>query len=305
MGHIDLNLLISLNVLLQERSVTAAARRLGISPSAMSRTLARLRKATKDPLLVQAGRRLVATPYAEQLSARVHQLARETQAVLQPPSSALELKALERRFNIRASEVFIDTFGARFVSRIGQEAPNVQVVFVPKPDKDPEPLRNGAIDLEVGVVGTTAPEIRKRLLFRDRFIGVCRADSHLLKSPVTAESFAACRHVIVSRRGVAWGPVDDALDAIGLTRRVVAIVPSHPEALWIARDTDLVALVPRICLGDGPSDRAAMLGLKGFELPVGTPEIAVSAIWHPRIEMDAAHRWLRDLLFDLCRRGGS
>lgn len=302
MSDIDLNLLVALDALLIERSVTAAARRLGVSPSAMSRTLSRLRKATNDPLLVQAGRNLVATPYAEALAARVHVLTRETQAVLRPAAAALNVASLERSFVIRASEGFLDLFGASFLSAVAQEAPDVRLVFVPKPDKDAEPLRDGAIDLEIGVLGTRAPEIRTQLLFRDRFVGVCRIGHPLLAKTVTAERYAACRHVVVSRRSLVAGPVDDALAVLGLKRTVAAVVPAHPEALWIARDSDLVALVPRLCLGnESIVDRVAILGLEVFDLPVATPEIAISAIWHPRLDVDPPHRWLRHILIDVCR----
>ncbi|AYG62560.1 LysR family transcriptional regulator [Rhizobium jaguaris] len=302
MSNIDLNLLVALDALLIERSVTAAARRLGLSPSAMSRTLARLRQTTRDPLLVQAGRHLVATPYAEELAARVHVLTRETRAVLQPAAAALDVARLERSFVIRASEGFLDLFGASLLSNIAHEAPDVRLVFVPKPDKDAESLRDGAIDLEVGVLGTRAPEIRTHLLFRDRFVGACRIGHPLLAGTVTPERYAACRHVVVSRRGIISGPVDDALATLGLKRTVAAVVPAHPEALWIARDSDLVALVPRLCLGnDAIVDRVAILGLEVFDLPVATPGIAISAIWHPRLDGDPAHRWLRRILFDVCK----
>jgi DNA-binding transcriptional LysR family regulator len=141
----------------------------------MSRTLARLRSATGDPLLVQAGRSLVPTPYAEQLLVeRVHVLARDARAVLTPTVGSLDLASLDRTFTIRANEGFVTLFAAAIVTAITREAPLVRLRFAPKPDKDATPLREGTIDVEVGTQGVSAPEVRTLLLFRDRFIGVAR-----------------------------------------------------------------------------------------------------------------------------------
>ena len=108
---------------------------------------------------------------------------------------------------------------------------------------------------------------------------------------------------MVSRRGSLAGPVDTALEALGLHRRIVAVVPGFPDALRIARQTDLVALAPRSCLGIDPQDDVPVpQTLVGFELPVSTPDIAVSAMWHPRMDADPAHRWLRDMVIALCNR---
>ncbi|MGO1079515.1 LysR family transcriptional regulator [Inquilinus sp. CA228] len=300
---VDLNLLIALDALLTERSVTGAARRLGLSPSAMSRTLARLRLATGDPLLVQAGRTLAATPYAEALSGRVQALAHDAQAVLRPAAGRLDLAALHRTFTIRAGEGFVELLAAPLVAAITAAAPHVRLRFAPKPDKDARPLREGLIDLEIGVLGTSAPEVRTQLLFRDRRVGVARVGHPLLAAGgVTPERYAACSHVVASREGEFLEPVDDALAELGLKRTVLLVVPGHPDAMRIAGRSDLVAVVPRSCLGNAlAADHAANLGLESFELPVRTPEFAISAIWHPRLDADPAHRWLRDTIMAVGR----
>src|SRR5882757_1703315 len=159
MPNPDFNLLVALDVLLQEGSVARAAQRLRLSPSAMSRTLARLRETTGDPLLVRAGRGLVPTPRALELRARVSQLVQDAEAVLRP-AQKLDLKQLVRTFTLRTREGFVENFGAGLIARVGAEAPRVRLRFVQKPDKDSTPLREGIIDLETGVVGkTTSPEV--------------------------------------------------------------------------------------------------------------------------------------------------
>ena len=157
MSRPDLNLLFTLDVLLAEGSVAGAARRLRLSPSAMSRALARLRETTGDPLLVRAGRGLVPTPRAIELRAQVGQLVRDGEAVLRP-AERLDLKQLVRTFTLRTSEGFVENFGPDLIARVGDEAPGVRLCFVQKSDKDSKPLRDGLVDLETGVVGqSTAP----------------------------------------------------------------------------------------------------------------------------------------------------
>ena len=295
---IDLNLLTALDALLTEGSVTAAARRLGLRASAMSRTLGRLRTATNDPLLVRAGRGLVPTPRAIDLRKRVREVTREVREVLSPQVVDLDIATLDRTFTIRASEGFIELFSAPLVTAITATAQHVRLRFAPKPDKGARPLREGEIDLEIGVLGVSAPEVRAQLLFRDQFIGAVRIGHPLLTGPMSPERYAACKHVVASRRGAFTGPVDDALGEVGLRRDVVAVVPGFPDAIRIASRTDLVALVPRSCFrSPGPLTE----GLTTFELPVRTPEIAISAMWHPRMDADPAHRWLREQMKAACR----
>ncbi len=291
-----MNLLAALDALLAEGSVTGAARRLGLSASAMSRTLARLRATTGDPLLVRAGRGLAPTPRASDLRDLVHQLNREVRTVLSPQAGDLDVASLERTFTLRAGEGFVALFSAPLAAAIFAAAPHARLRFAPKPDKDALALRDGQIDLELGVPGPSAPEVRTRLLFRDAFIGVARLGHPLLEGTMTPERYAACRHVVASRTGRFIGPVDDALEALGLRRDIVAVVPGFPDALRIARDTDLVALAPRSGLAG-----ATPQGLVGFDLPVRTPPIAVSMMWHPRMDADPAHGWLRDTVLAVCQ----
>ncbi|MCQ8784335.1 LysR family transcriptional regulator [Mangrovibrevibacter kandeliae] len=299
---VDLNLLVALDALLAEGSVTGAARRLGLSASAMSRTLARLRAATGDPLLVRAGRGLVPTPRAVALREAVQDVTGAARAVLSPQREALDPATLAARFTIRASEGFMALAAAPLVVAVGEAAPGVCLRFVPKPEKDAQPLREGPVDLEIGVPGMAAPELRRRFIFRDRFVGAVRAGHPLLERTVTPERYAACRHVVTARRESGLGPVDAALAELGLSRRIAVVVPGHPDALRLARRSDLVALVPRSCLRGTASDADAPgAGLASFPLPVATPEIVVAATWHPRLDADPAHRWLRDTVAAVCR----
>ena len=303
MDDLDLNLLLALDALLTENSVTGAARRLGLSSSAMSRTLARLRVATGDPLLVRAGRGLVPTPRAATLRDPVHALTREAQMMLRPVSTELDLASLALTFTIRVNEGFMACFAAPLVAAVSAVAPHVRLRFAPKPLKDAGPIRDGTIDLEIGVLGIKAPEVRTRTLFRDSFVGVVRIDHPLLEDGVvTPERYAGFGHVVASRNGRFNGPVDDALAVLGLTRTIVAVVPGYPDAIRMARCSDLVALAPYSCLGmDATETDLTIRGVRHFELPVRTPDIAISALWHPRMDNDPVHRWMRNTITSLCR----
>jgi DNA-binding transcriptional LysR family regulator len=290
----DLNLLVTLDVLLAEGSVARAARRLGLSPSAMSRALARLRETTGDPLLVRAGRGLVPTPRALELRGRVGQLVQEAEAVLRP-AEKLDLSKLARTFTLRTSEGFVENFGPELIARVGREAAGVRLRFVQKADKDGTPLREGAIDLETGVVeDSTAPELRAQALFRDRFIGVVRAGHPLSRGEVTTARYTAGKHVCVSRRGHSQAQVDGALAELGLEREIVTTVGGFSTALALARASDLIASVPERHTG------TLREGMHSFALPFSTPEITVSLLWHPRMGGDPAHRWLRGCVREVC-----
>lgn len=297
MADPDFNLLPALDVLLREGSVAGAARVLGLSDSAMSRTLLRLRVATGDPLLVRAGRRLVPTPYALALRDRVHAATDDVRAVLRPAIGTLDLLSLDRVFILRANEGFVEAFAARLVTALAEAAPGVRLRFAPKPDKGVQALRDGAIDLEIGVLGDTGPEVKVQALFQDRFVGVVRQGHALASGVVTPESYAACGHVVASRRGRAHGPVDEALGALGLARRVAVTVPSFPAAMAVALSSDLVGLVTHSFVLAGRGG----LPVHDFALPVPTAPITVSQMWHPRVDADPAHRWLRETVLSICR----
>lgn len=289
----DLNLLITLDVLLAEGGVARAAERLQLSPSAMSRALARLREATGDPLLVRAGRGLVPTPRALELKSRVAQLVQDGEAALRP-TEKLDLEHLSRTFTLRTSDGFVENFGPALVSRVAQSAPGVRLRFLQKVDKDSAPLRDGAVDLETGVVeSSTGPEVRAQLLFRDRYVGVVRAGHALSKGPMSAKRFAAGRHVSVVRRG-AESPIDAALSSLGLQRDVAVVVGGFAAAIALVRESDLVSAVPERHTGNMRS------GLYSFPLPLAVEEFAVSLLWHPRSDADLAHQWIRSCVREIC-----
>lgn len=290
----DLNLLITLDVLLTEGSVARAAQRLRLSPSAMSRALARLRETTGDPLLVRAGRGLVPTPRAMELREQVARLVQEAHAVLRP-AQTLDMAQVERTFTLRTSEEFVEHFGPALLARIARDAPGVRLRFLNKTDKHSTQLRDGSVDLETGVVDTNAsPEVLTQALFRDRLVGVVRSGHPLSQGDISVQRYAGGQHVYVSRRGQDRGQIDDALHAQGLTRQISTIVAGFTAAIALARHTDLIASVPERYTAHQRE------GLHSFVLPLTLPTFTVAMLWHPRLDADLAHRWLRGCLREVC-----
>jgi DNA-binding transcriptional LysR family regulator len=290
----DFNLLITLNVLLAEGSVAGAARRLQLSPSAMSRALSRLREVTGDPLLVRAGRSLVPTPRALELRDQVGALVDGANLVLRPVKK-LDLRHLERRFVLRTSEGFAETFGPNLLRLIKAEAPGVVLQFVSKADKERSALRDGGVDIETGVIdATTAPEMRATPLFQDRWVGVVRDGHALATGEVTPERYVGTEHVHVLRRGLHSTDIDDAVRDTGLQRTIVIIVQGFATALTLANETDLVATVPE------RHTAGLRKGMFVFPLPMDVLTFTLSMLWHPRMDGDLAHRWLRGHIRTVC-----
>jgi DNA-binding transcriptional LysR family regulator len=294
MARPDFNQLVTLDALLSQGSVAGAARKLGLSPSAMSRALTRLRETMGDPLLVRAGRGLVPTPRAIELREHARALVQDVEAVLRP-AQLVDLRSLKRTFVLRTSDGFVESFGPALLGRIANEAPGVRLRLVRKLDRDGSGLRDGSVDLETGVVGKAlGPEVRTQKLFRDRFVGVVRAEHPFAGGSVTAISYAHAAHVVVARAEAAGGPVEEAMKPLGLSRRVLATVDGFSAALALARELDVVATVPE------RHTAGLRKGLESFLLPLEVPEILVSLLWHPRLDADPAHRWLRQCVRDAC-----
>ncbi|WP_407547956.1 LysR family transcriptional regulator [Streptomyces sp. Pv4-95] len=287
----DLNLLRALDALLQENSVTRAAERLGTSPAAASRTLARLRRAVGDPLLVRAGQGMVPTPRAMELRGEVSALLRSCDNVLRP-GAGFDAVHLQRTFTVQATDLLLVGLAGSLTDRIRAEAPQVNVDFLPEAVEGGPALRQGWVDVELGVLGHLDPEIRTQRLTRMTPVAVARSGHPLFDGRIDARRFAAADHIGISRLGKRLGPIDAALAELGLRRRTAVVVPSHTSAMMLARTTDLVALT----MADWLPETISALGLRTFRVPLDLPPLEIGMAWHPRNSTDPGHRWFRDHL---------
>jgi DNA-binding transcriptional LysR family regulator len=198
------------------------------------------------------------------------------------------------------SDIFAMSVTAQLITEVRAQAPGITLRLRPEGIDDAAGLRDGLIDLDVGILGRHDPEVHSEPLFVETVVGVVRPEHPLAgRDKVTVEEFAAADHVAVSRRGRRRGPIDERLDEIGLTRKVVAVVPNYAASLFLARATDVVCIAPlRTGLGT-----LTALGLHTFDLPFGLPTPTVGMAWHPRHDSDRTHRWLRDRIRRVIVRG--
>lgn len=296
LSQVDLNLLVPLDALLHEGSVTRAGRRVGLSTPAMSHALARLREQLGDPLLVRAGRNMVLTPHAEALRPRVRALLSEVAAVLLP-ERVFDPARLERRFRIHCTDHMLAVLGPALDRLVAQAAPRVSLQFLPNTPDDAALLREGSIDLALGVFPNLPPELRTQLLFRDWFVCVVREDHPRVRRKLTLEAFVALEHVQIAPRGRPGSILDEALAARGLKRRITRAVPYFQAGLLLAATTDYVLTVSaRLAQAMAPR-----LGLRVLELPLPLEPYALTQLWHPRVDGDPAHRWLRAMVLAAAR----
>ncbi|MEU3461164.1 LysR family transcriptional regulator [Streptomyces sp. NPDC006733] len=288
--QLDLNLLTALDALLEEGSVAGAAARLHVTSPAMSRTLGRLRKATGDQILVRTGRSMVPTTRALALRAPVHALVQQAHHLLSAQEE-LDLAALERVFTVRWHDALVAACGTALTATVRRQAPGVRLRLSAEPATDTPELRRGEVDLASSSSPPTRPDIRHRLVGTDRLVVAVRPGHPLTEAPLSLERYAAAEHVTVSRRGNLRDPIDDALGAHGLQRRVVAAGPTAAFALQLALESDVVVTFP-----DAVTRTARdHLGLATLPLPLQVPDVSLYLLWHQRYDDDRAHAWLRDV----------
>lgn len=298
--NLDLNLLVAFDALLDEGSVSGAADRLRVTQPAMSRTLARLRRATGDQILVRSGRAMLPTPYAESVRERVRALVEQAGALLRPATALdeAELASLTRTFTLRCNDALVDAAGAEILAAVRVRAPGMRLRFLAESAVDTDDLRRGEVDLEIAAGASGRPELCARRVGGGTQVVVVRAGHPL--TGLTRAAYAAAEHVTVSRRGRLRGPLDEALAAEGLTRRVVATVPTVSAAFRLVAASDLLAAVPSMLAGPG----LAPFGLRALPLPLALPPVPLTMTWHRRQDDDPAHRWLRERVCEALRAAG-
>jgi DNA-binding transcriptional LysR family regulator len=296
----DLALLASLDALLQEGSVTAAARRVGLSTPAMSHALARIRERLGDPLLVRSGRGMILTPRAEALRPAIHHVVAEARRAFESPRPFVA-RELAATFVVHASDYVLTILG-RTVDRIlHDEAPQVCVRFVPNVPDDPALLRDGRSDLAVGIYADLPAEMRSRQLLTDRFVCVARRGHAALAGRFTLQQFTRLSHVQVAPRGKPGGYIDDVLRERGLARTVARAVPYFLTALELVSQTDYV-----LTISERLAKRyATQLALSIVDVPLELRPYALGLVWHPRVDADPGHRFLRDVFLRAAKEAAS
>jgi DNA-binding transcriptional LysR family regulator len=289
-SSLDLNLLEALDALLLELNVTRAAARVGISQSAMSHKLARLRDAFGDPLLVGGRGGMVPTPEAERIGRTIRQPFLDLRAAMQH-SSAFDPATSTRRFTMVNPDYAAFSFLPRARVLVAKEGPSTSIVV-----REPWPgmvdaLRQGTLDLVAGVDLEPAAGLIRTKLFQDALVCIVRRDHPRVGKELDLETFAAVPHLLVTRDPEGSGPVDAALAAHGLTRHVAMRVPYHLAAPFIVARSDLLVMTTLALARDA----ASMLPLRILRCPLPLPVLKVTMAWHERNQNDPAHKWFRDI----------
>ncbi|HEY0462998.1 MAG TPA: LysR family transcriptional regulator [Polyangiaceae bacterium] len=282
MESADANLVLALDALFQAGSVTGAARRMNVSPPAMSHTLSRLRLAVRDPLFVRAGNRLVPTPRALSMRDRVSRAANEISALLRP-DLPLELAKLERTFIIRASDAMIVTVGHALDVLVRQEAPGVALHLVGVLLAEP-----GEVDLDIGVQYGIAPDLRIQTLFHEEMVPVVRQDHPLAKRRLSSARLAALEQIAVASQRAKLAELTKPKRG-RRARPPSRIVPSFLAAAALVRASDAYTVIPNRLA----ATIVDAFGLCRLSVTGPATKVAIAQAWSPRFDNDAGHIWLR------------
>lgn len=291
-ANLDLNLLVVLDAVITEMSLKKAAKRIGRSPSATSHALARAREVLGDALVVPAGRGLVLTPRGEALAGPVRRAVAEIEGILLA-ADGFDPRRLTWTARVLATDHVELVLLHRMDPALSKAAPGVNLHSRPVGAGALEELRAGDADLAFGVFsffGEIPSDFVTRDLFQDRFVSLVREGHPALGTRLTPKRFAELDHVMVAPRGGSRGPVDAALAAHGLERRVVRAVGSFLPAPHLVAGSDYVVTMPQRMV----ESLAPMLHLATFVPPLALPPFSVAMVWHRRHDTSPVHRWFRD-----------
>jgi DNA-binding transcriptional LysR family regulator len=301
LSGIDLNLLVACEVLLSERSVTRAAERLGVTQSAASHALARLRELFGDPLLVRARSGMVLTPHAESLAPALSEALSGLAQVL-GRGQRFDPAADRRRFSIATSDYAQILVLPALVERLSATAPGIDLAIRGPTSEAARALEAGELDLVIGPITEDPPGIRALSGFEDRFVCVVRRGHPALRGgTLELEHYLTLGHVLIAPRGIRPSQVDLALSAVGKARRVVVEVPNFLVAPELIARSNLVLTLPsRLAAWFAPG-----LGLEVHAPPIEIGGFSFHVFWHERSQHDAGHAWFRTLVHEVCRGLGA
>ena len=296
---IDSGLLLKLDALLRERHVSNAARRVGLTQSAMSHALGRLRAHFGDPLLVRTGSGMALTPKAEAMAPRVARLVREL-AALWSSAGEHEPEPLPGLFAISASEVLQMVLVPGIVAILHAEAPHADLVAMPAGSEAIELLRRGASDLALGAFGALLPDIHQQTLITDDLVCLVRQGHPVVTSGMTLAAYTALSHVQVGAEEPLADVVERRLAKQGLTRRMGCTVTSYGAALAIVGQSDAVLTLPGLL-----AERVAPShGLERLPLPLRLAPNVLSMAWHARTGEPDVCAWLRQVVLRAAKHLG-
>jgi len=295
--NVDLNLLVALDALLAERSVSRAAVRLHLSQPAASALLARLRELFGDPLLLRSARGMLPTPRALELLGPVRQVLDEIDALIQP-RAAFDAARAQHTFTLSASDYVEYALLPTLVDYLERQAPGVRLAVRPLDLQTvAKQMESGEVDLCVTGLQNAPGGLHVRPLYAERIVSVVRRNHPGVGARLTLDKFCSLEHIQVSVRGSGFSArIDEALAALGRKRRARLAVPHFLLVPEIVARSDMISALPER-LARGYAKR-----LRIFEPPLAIEGFTVGEIWHERNERDPAQQWLRDVLAELAQK---
>jgi DNA-binding transcriptional LysR family regulator len=281
---------------MQERNVTRAGQKVGLSQPAMSHALNRLRYMLKDQLFIRTPEGMVPTARAEQLAAPLRRALSEMQLALEPEDFVPQQAT--RRFTIAVNNYAALTVSPALVAAAAEAAPAVQLDLRPSGTlRIGELLDRGELDLAIGSFADPGERFGLAPLLEDRFVLAMRRDHPAGSGELTANALAALAYLDISSSREDTGFIDDWLAGYGLGRRIAHRAPYLSMARILSQSDLAAILCRRIAEAFIPVDR-----LQLRELPCPSPHVAIAMLWHRRIENQPAHKWLRERVAAVCER---
>lgn len=288
--RLDINLLLTLDVLLSEHNVTRAAQRLNLSQPSVSVHLAKLRDIFGDPLLLPGPRGMRPTARADELREPLREALEALERAV-APASAFDPALATHTWKIAATDYGESTVVLPALSSLREQAPGTRLAVI---DLTPAYLvkqaEQGIFDLALHISEDAPPELHRRPLFTERYVLAGRFGHPGLMQAPSRKQFCALEHVMVSREGGGFfGVTDRALADVGLMRKVVLSVPHFLMAMSVLASTDLVAMLPSRLVRGNPA-------LQVVDAPLEVPGYEMAMFWGERSHRDPAHKWLREQL---------
>lgn len=293
--ELDLNLLVVFNQLLADRSVSAAADKLGVTQPAVSNALKRLRALLKDELFLRTSRGMDPTPYAMHLAEPVAYALNTLQNALSK-RDAFDPQASTRTFTLAITDIGEMYFMPPLMNVLASRAPHIRLKTL-RPDAInlKEDMEDGSVDVALGLYPHLQAGFFQRRLFRQRYVCLFRRGHPVARDPMSLAQFCALGHVGIVAANTGHGAVDALLARAGVKRDMRLNVPHFIAVGHILQSTDLVATVP-----ERFADRCrAPFDLVSAPHPVKLPEIGINLFWHAKYNNDPANMWLRQLLVEL------
>lgn len=291
LNRFDLNSLVTLKVLLDERHVTRAGEKLNLTQSAVSRTLAKLRQGFDDPLLVKAGNHLALSAKADRLYMPLTQVLEQVNGLLLP--EVFDPLTAKGSIRIATNDYGTHALLPRLIPLLNDAAPGIQVTALDWRSNVLDELEENQVDLIIGGVTAPAQNIYQRIVASDGFQGLVRK-GHPLASGMTLEQYIEQNHVMISPKGVGRSEVDEILKKMGLERNVAVRMPHFFAALEIIANTDFMILLPEHFVRRYvDSDKFSIID-PPFEIPM----FDISMFWHARMHHEPLHTWFRKFVYE-------